>query len=60
MKLAISVTGGGVKKDQYSYIQVFIDYLSQIIDIILKLFGIVKDNVPAAETESTTGAQTEG
>lgn len=60
MDKAISVSGGGVKKDQYSYIQVFIDYLSQIIDIILKLFGIVKDNVPAAETESTTGDNAEG
>ncbi len=28
----------------FGYIQQFIDYLKQIIDLILKLFGKVKEN----------------
>ena len=54
MKLAVSF-GGGVKKDQYAYIQVFIDYLDQIIEIIKRLFKFAKD-MEVAEEESTTGA----
>lgn len=50
MKLAI---GGGVKKDQYSYIAIFIQYLKDIIDIIKDLLGFVS-NLNKTEDESTT------
>ena len=35
------------KNDDYSWIQTFIDYLKEIIDMIMKLFGSVN-------TEDTT------
>lgn len=35
------------KNDDYAWIQTFIDYLKQIIDMIMKLFG-------SANTEDTT------
>ena len=53
MKLAIGATG--VKGDQYSYIQVFIDYLRDIIDIIKDLLGFVK-KLDSKEDETTTTA----
>ena len=61
MKLGVTF-GGGVKKDQYSYIQVFIDYLNQIIEIIKGLFSFMKGMETEKETDPAepVGSPTDG
>ncbi len=54
MKLGVSFGGAGVKDGQYAYIQVFIDYLKEIIGIIKDLFSLVKKD------DTTTAASEEG
>lgn len=44
-------------KDDYGYIQVFIDYLKQIIDLIVKLFGGLGSNNDAADDDAAADAE---
>ncbi len=39
------------KNDDYAWIQTFIDYLKQIIDMIMKLFGSASADDSTAKTE---------